>query len=210
MAKRTISSYFLPKPNDIEKTNPENESDSDCEETVVAKKGRKFSFGDEWLRVHLAEVFQGEQLNELHSAVDSHNMLGTCSDKTGTTQLKHDTLIKHNASLKHKTELPTLTVSPCDTRFCMFSRSHATQPISHCKRNSDFGPRRVGSFSNSATIDGAKERIYKPIRCIDILFTPKSPGVSNTTPLLRSSALSTGYRWLLASASKHWSWRTVL
>ncbi|TNN62484.1 hypothetical protein EYF80_027287 [Liparis tanakae] len=50
MAKRTVSSYFLPKPNDIEKTNPQNESDSCCEETVVAKKGRKFSFRDEWLR----------------------------------------------------------------------------------------------------------------------------------------------------------------
>ncbi|TNN37702.1 hypothetical protein EYF80_052134 [Liparis tanakae] len=36
----------------IEKTNPENESDSDYEETAVAKKGRKFSFRDEltWLR----------------------------------------------------------------------------------------------------------------------------------------------------------------
>ncbi|TNN31583.1 hypothetical protein EYF80_058265 [Liparis tanakae] len=45
-----ISSYFIPKPNDIEKTNPENESDSDCEETVVAKRGRKFSFRDEKLR----------------------------------------------------------------------------------------------------------------------------------------------------------------
>ncbi|TNN87346.1 hypothetical protein EYF80_002547 [Liparis tanakae] len=50
MAKRTVSSYFLPEPHDIEKTNPQNESDSDCEETVLAKKGRKFSFRDEWLR----------------------------------------------------------------------------------------------------------------------------------------------------------------
>ncbi|TNN35534.1 hypothetical protein EYF80_054304 [Liparis tanakae] len=65
MAKRTIGSYFLPKPHDIEKTNSENESDSDCEETVVAKKGRKFSFRHEW-RVHLAEVFQGDQFNELY------------------------------------------------------------------------------------------------------------------------------------------------
>ncbi|TNN34256.1 hypothetical protein EYF80_055584 [Liparis tanakae] len=48
MAERTVSSYFLPKPHDIEKTNPQNESDS--EETVVAKKGRKFCFCDEWLR----------------------------------------------------------------------------------------------------------------------------------------------------------------
>ncbi|TNN89046.1 hypothetical protein EYF80_000925 [Liparis tanakae] len=50
MAKRTVSSYFLPKPHDIEKTNPQNESDSGYEKTVVAKKGRKFSFRDEWLR----------------------------------------------------------------------------------------------------------------------------------------------------------------
>lgn len=50
MAKRTISSYVLPKPNDVEKTNPENESDSDCEETAVAKKGRNINFRDEWLR----------------------------------------------------------------------------------------------------------------------------------------------------------------
>ncbi|TNN78561.1 hypothetical protein EYF80_011156 [Liparis tanakae] len=50
MAKRTVSSYFLPKPHDREKTNPENEFDSDYEETVAAKKGRKLSFRDEWLR----------------------------------------------------------------------------------------------------------------------------------------------------------------
>ncbi|TNN66442.1 hypothetical protein EYF80_023350 [Liparis tanakae] len=49
MAERTVSSYFLPKPHDIEKTNPQNESDSACEETVAAKKGRKFSFRDERL-----------------------------------------------------------------------------------------------------------------------------------------------------------------
>ena len=41
----------------------------------------------------------------------------------------------------------------------VFTRSHATHPISHAKKKSDFGPRRVRSFSNSPTVDGAKERI---------------------------------------------------
>src|SRR4029434_5666021 len=69
-------------------------------------------------------------------------------------------------------ELPTHTVSPCDTRFCMFS--HALTPHIQFltpKKISDFGPRGVRSFSNSQRVAGAKERICNPIRCIDILFT---------------------------------------
>ncbi|TNN64039.1 hypothetical protein EYF80_025762 [Liparis tanakae] len=69
MAKRTVSSYFLPKPHDREKTNPQNESDSDYEETVLAKKGRKFSFRDERLRESPGSGVQ--------SAVNSNNMRGT-------------------------------------------------------------------------------------------------------------------------------------
>ena len=41
----------------------------------------------------------------------------------------------------------------------VFTRSHATHQISHGKKKSDFGPRRVRSFSNSPTVDSAKERI---------------------------------------------------
>ncbi|TNN84597.1 hypothetical protein EYF80_005297 [Liparis tanakae] len=42
MAKRlSARTFFLNLM--IEKTNPQNESHSDCEETVAAKKGRKFS-----------------------------------------------------------------------------------------------------------------------------------------------------------------------
>ena len=41
----------------------------------------------------------------------------------------------------------------------VFTCSHATHPISHAKKKSDFGPRRVRSFSNSPTVDSAKERI---------------------------------------------------
>ncbi|TNN47700.1 hypothetical protein EYF80_042110 [Liparis tanakae] len=100
MAKRTVSSYFLPKLHDIEKTNPENESDSDREETVVAKKGRKFSFRDEWLR----EFTWLRCFRETRSMsctfccrFPQHAGNMTCADKTGTTRLKHDTLIKPNA-----------------------------------------------------------------------------------------------------------------
>ncbi|XP_056283011.1 zinc finger protein 862-like [Pseudoliparis swirei] len=103
MAKRTISSYFLPKP--IEKTNPENESDSTCEETVVAKKVNKFSFRDEWLRefTWLRYFRETNSMNCTFCCRFSQHAGNTnFSDKTGTTQLKHDTLIKHNASLKHK------------------------------------------------------------------------------------------------------------
>ena len=46
------------------------------------------------------------------------------------------------------------TVSPCDTRFCMFS--HALTP--HIQFLTP-GPRRVRSFLNSPTVDSAKERI---------------------------------------------------
>ena len=80
----------------------------------------------------------------------------------------------------NNSELPTLTVSPCDTRFCMFS--HALTPhiqFLTAKKKSDFGPRRVRYFSNSPRVAGAKERICNPIRCIDILFTPRSPEVSD-------------------------------
>src|SRR4029434_3670135 len=56
-----------------------------------------------------------------------------------------------------KSELPTHTVSPCDTLLHVFTRTHTTHPISHGKKRSDFGP----------------------IRCIDILFTPRSPEVSD-------------------------------
>ena len=62
----------------------------------------------------------------------------------------------------------------------VFTRTHATHPISHGKKKkSDFGPRRVRYFSNSPRVAGAKERICNPIRCIDILFTPRSPEVSD-------------------------------
>ena len=40
----------------------------------------------------------------------------------------------------------------------VFTRSHATSNFSRQKK-SDFGPRRVRSFSNSPAVDGAKERI---------------------------------------------------
>src|SRR4029434_7478059 len=67
-----------------------------------------------------------------------------------------------------------------DTRFCMFS--HALTPhiqyLTQKKKKSDFGPRRVRSFSNSPTVDAAKERIFNPIRCI--LFTPKSQSNSDS------------------------------
>ena len=58
-----------------------------------------------------------------------------------------------------QSELPTLTVSPCDTRFCMFS--HALTPHIQFltpKKKQIFGL-GVRSFSNSPTVDSAKERI---------------------------------------------------
>ena len=61
----------------------------------------------------------------------------------------------------------------------VFTRTHGTHPISHGKFFFDFGPRHVRSFSNSPRVAGAKERICNPIRCIDILFTPRSPEVSD-------------------------------
>ena len=41
----------------------------------------------------------------------------------------------------------------------VFTRSHAAHPISHAKKKSDFGHKRVRSISNSPTVDSAKERI---------------------------------------------------
>ncbi len=49
-------------------------------------------------------------------------------------------------------ELPTLTLSPCDTRFCLFSLAltrHATYPITHAKQKKNTILGQVSSFSNS-------------------------------------------------------------
>ncbi|TNN61748.1 hypothetical protein EYF80_028047 [Liparis tanakae] len=123
MAKRTVSSYFLPKPHDIEKTNPENESHSDCEETVVAKKGRKFSFRDEWLRefTWLRCFRETSSMNRtVCCRFPQHAGHTTCADKTGTARLKHDTLIRHNAvqflellAGEEVLPFPGLEVEPC-------------------------------------------------------------------------------------------------
>lgn len=103
MAKRTISLYFLPKPNDVEKRNPENESDSDCEETVVAKKGRNINFRDEWLR-EFTWLWYFRETNSMNCKFccryPQHAGNTKFADKTGTAQLKHDTLIKHNVRNK--------------------------------------------------------------------------------------------------------------
>ncbi|TNN43085.1 hypothetical protein EYF80_046719 [Liparis tanakae] len=99
MAKRTVSSYFLPKPHAREKTNPRNESDSDYEETVVAKKG----FCDEWLPefTWLRCFRETSSMNcTVCCRLPQHAGNTTCADKTGSTRLKHDTLIRHNAGLK--------------------------------------------------------------------------------------------------------------
>ncbi|TNN25812.1 hypothetical protein EYF80_064056 [Liparis tanakae] len=88
--KRTVSSYFVPQPHDVEKTNPQNESHSDCEETVAAKKGRKFSFRDERLR----------EFTWLRCFRETSSMNRTVCCRF--PQHEHDTLIRHNAGLKHK------------------------------------------------------------------------------------------------------------
>ena len=73
----------------------------------------------------------------------------------------------------------------------VFTRSHATHPISHAKKNSDLGPRRVRSFSNSPTVDSAKERIcnagFTPGRA-----APRTARRLPSTPLLKLCVVHMG------------------
>ena len=80
-------------------------------------------------------------------------------------------------------------------------RTDATHSISHAKKKSDFGPRRVRSFSNSPTVNAAMERICNPIRCIDILFTPKSRSNSERQ---QNSYKATQLREKLATRIHSW------
>ena len=54
------------------------------------------------------------------------------------------------------TELPTLTVSPCDTLFCLFTHAHTPHiQFLTAKKNKKRILRRVRSFPNYPTVDGA-------------------------------------------------------
>ncbi len=58
-------------------------------------------------------------------------------------------------------ELPTLTLSPCDTRFCLFS--HTLTPhiqLLTQKKKNDLGPRLVRSFSNSPMVLDGADGVY--------------------------------------------------
>ncbi len=62
-------------------------------------------------------------------------------------------------------ELPTLTLSPCGhTILPVFTRTHATHPITHAKKKkkkkNDLGPRLVRSFSNSPMVLDGADGVY--------------------------------------------------
>ena len=50
MEKHTLDAHFLPnKPSSVPDSNPNSEDESESEDTSVVKKGRKYSFCEEWL-----------------------------------------------------------------------------------------------------------------------------------------------------------------
>ncbi len=59
-------------------------------------------------------------------------------------------------------KLPTLTLSLCDTRFCLFSHTLTPhiQLLTQKKKKNDLGPRLVRSFSNSPMVLDGADGVY--------------------------------------------------
>ena len=78
MELRTLDAYFLPdKPSRVPESNPNSADESESEDTSVAKKGRKYCFGEEWLSEFDWLRSQRRIPRTANFAVDTRNMWGT-------------------------------------------------------------------------------------------------------------------------------------